>query len=118
MEIWITIILLVFGLLQIMLFFKLWGMANNVSDIKTKVLKSELINDAKTAYLNGHPDIAKKLLDDGLMYALSECKENHYSQEAKINKERIISTYKYLGIEMPYVKEEKKEAFDWDSNIT
>ena len=34
MEVIITIILVTFGILQIILFFKLWGMTNNVADIK------------------------------------------------------------------------------------
>ncbi|RGX84511.1 MULTISPECIES: hypothetical protein [Bacteroides] len=37
----LTIILLIFGVLQIILFFKVWGMTNNIKDIRNKYLKDE-----------------------------------------------------------------------------
>lgn len=116
-ELSIIIILVVCGVLQIMFFFKLWGMANNVIIIRDALKESTLIKDVKTAYFNGQHQIAKSLLDEGLRAALAECKENHYSKDAKNWKDRIIDTYKYLNIEMPNIEEEKQEPFDWDSNL-
>ena len=37
----LTIILLIFGLLQIILFFKVWGMTNDKKEIRNKYLKDE-----------------------------------------------------------------------------
>ena len=37
----LTIILLVFGVLQIILFFKVWGMTNDIKEIRNKYLKDE-----------------------------------------------------------------------------
>lgn len=37
----LTIILLIFGVLQIILFFKVWGMTNDIKDIRNKYLKDE-----------------------------------------------------------------------------
>ena len=37
METFMTIVFLVFGILQIILFFKVWGMTNNVKKIKNKL---------------------------------------------------------------------------------
>ena len=37
----LTIILLIFGVLQIILFFKVWGMTNDIKDIRNKNLKDE-----------------------------------------------------------------------------
>lgn len=37
----VLIIIIVFGILQIMLFFKLWGMTNNISKIKSKLFKMD-----------------------------------------------------------------------------
>ena len=37
----LTIILLIFGVLQIILFFKVWGMTNDIKDIRNKHLKDE-----------------------------------------------------------------------------
>lgn len=37
----LSIILLVFGVLQIILFFKLWGMTNDIKEIKEKYVGNE-----------------------------------------------------------------------------
>lgn len=37
----LTIILLIFGVLQIILFFKVWGMTNDIREIRNKYLKDE-----------------------------------------------------------------------------
>ena len=37
----LTIILLIFGVLQIILFFKVWGMINSIKEIRNKYLKDE-----------------------------------------------------------------------------
>ena len=37
----LTIVLLVFGVLQIVLFFKIWGMTNDIREMRNKYLKDE-----------------------------------------------------------------------------
>lgn len=37
----LTIVLLIFGVLQIILFFKIWGMTNDIREIRNKYLKNE-----------------------------------------------------------------------------
>lgn len=44
----LTIILLIFGVLQIILFFKVWGMTNDIKDIRNKYLKDEDEKQRKT----------------------------------------------------------------------
>ena len=41
METFMTIVFLVFGILQIILFFKIWGMTNNVKKIKEAFLEKD-----------------------------------------------------------------------------
>ena len=51
MEFLLSIIFIVFGILQIILFFKLWGMTNNVSKIRDSIngnsLESNLVKEAQ-----------------------------------------------------------------------
>ncbi|MFR2069325.1 MAG: hypothetical protein ACLS4S_03680 [Bacteroides nordii] len=42
----LSIILLIFGVLQIILFFKIWGMTDDIKDIRNKYINSQQ-NDAK-----------------------------------------------------------------------
>ena len=44
----LTIILLIFGVLQIILFFKVWGMTNDIKDIRNKYSKTRMRNKEKT----------------------------------------------------------------------
>ena len=37
----IYVVMLIFGILQIILFFKVWGMTNDIKDIRNKYLKDE-----------------------------------------------------------------------------
>lgn len=59
----LTIILLVFGVLQIILFFKVWGMTNDVNKITSK-LQCEKDNtwNVRRALLYGDKELAKKEL--------------------------------------------------------
>lgn len=41
----LAIIFIVFGILQIILFFKIWGMTDDIREIKNKYINGESIND-------------------------------------------------------------------------
>lgn len=55
METFMAIVFLVFGILQIILFFKVWGMTNNVKKIKEAFLEK----DFPAEYLLVKPDLVK-----------------------------------------------------------
>ena len=55
METFMAIVFLVFGILQIILFFKIWGMTNNVKKIKEAFLEK----DFPAEYLLVKPDLVK-----------------------------------------------------------
>ena len=94
METFMAIVFLVFGILQIILFFKVWGMTNNVKKIKEAFLekdfpaeyllvKPDLVKDAfyanirkidKLIYL-GEKDVARRMLLS-MKYDLEKCCSN------------------------------------------
>ena len=49
MEMFVSLIIIVFGVLQIILFFKLWGMTNDVSDIKYAVKRQAQMQSCQIA---------------------------------------------------------------------
>lgn len=69
-----AIVLIITGVLQIILFFKIWGMANDVKKLKER-FKFSVDDDVRTAYLNGQIDIAQTVLIKKLE-KLSEIKNN------------------------------------------
>ena len=94
METFMAIVFLVFGILQIILFFKIWGMTNNVKKIKEAFLekdfpaeyllvKPDLVKDAfyanirkidKLIYL-GEKDVARRMLLS-MKYDFEKCCSN------------------------------------------
>jgi len=54
----LTIILLIFGLLQIILFFKVWGMTNDIKEIRNKYLKDEDEKRRQEAEYDPSPQIS------------------------------------------------------------
>ena len=54
----LTIILLIFGVPQIILFFKVWGMTNDIKEIRNKYLKDEDENRRREAEYDPSPKIS------------------------------------------------------------
>lgn len=57
-----SIVVIVFGILQIILFFKTWGMTNNVAIIKKSLPNTETdLSEARLEFIIGNIDKAKDL---------------------------------------------------------
>lgn len=100
----LTIILLIFGVLQIILFFKVWGMTNNVKKIKKRLLDESSFDDVRKALLGDDKELAQKLLINNLISELIEYSNNR-DYKGYSNVEAIIDIYKIsfskLGLDIP-----------------
>lgn len=68
-----AIVMIVFGILQIILFFKIWGMTNNVSKIKRELKKDDtFIIEAQMKALDGLHNEAFKLYEKSFHIKLIE----------------------------------------------
>jgi len=85
----LSVILIVFGILQIILFFKVWGMTNDVNHIKRSIngIDNQDWNTAKLETLAGDYDKAYKIYfrcfinDVYEMYKRSDGASNYYADE-------------------------------------
>ena len=94
-----SIAIIVFGVLQIILFFKLWEMTNDVKKISLKHSPSkedELIDEAQLLCLDGEKENAFKCYKQALFISISEL-YNNISQKYNVA-----------------LKEDRKEI--WESN--
>ena len=64
METLLSIIFIVFGVLQIILFFKIWGMTNDIREMKKNQQPQHKSVKARIAYLRGDKELAQILLDE------------------------------------------------------
>lgn len=99
------IIIIVFGILQIILFFKMWGMTNNVKCINEK-LKNEkysyqfymIIGEKEKAFQIAKEELVIKLLEIGLYTSTDE----GFIRVAKNEIPKYIKLIKNTGFEVPY----------------
>jgi len=69
-----TIILLIFGVLQIILFFKIWGMCNDVRELKKEFVKEKKSHEIKDidSWLEGGSGREGERTDDDKIFVGSE----------------------------------------------
>lgn len=66
------LIVIVFGVLQIILFFKMWGMTNNTKRIWSKMNESNHIEKACASYIKGDIDETEKLLNEAFLLEIAK----------------------------------------------
>lgn len=119
MTLFVSIVIIVFGILQIILFFKLWGMTNDVKKIKSSLpISLEGISPAKIEFAIGNKEKAKemvkrefisdvyKIYREVLSYEYSQYQQerNHYDKGYKklevIYKNRFSKPEEYIDFTM------------------
>lgn len=102
----VGIIIIVFGILQIILFFKMWGMTNNVNNINSKLHECKDENkEYELLMISGKYDAVYQILIDKLSKEIHDAynsfNESYYEKEIK----RILDIYKpkfqKVGKEIP-----------------
>lgn len=83
MEVLTGIILLVFGILQIVLFFKIWGMTNDVRDLKERYFNLNPLKQKNISFANDTPfkenDLVVNLKNGKQMRVKEITQEGKYS---------------------------------------
>lgn len=115
MEILITIITIVVGVLQIVLFFKLWSMTNDVRKIKKKIdadLEIDRTDKIRIALLKGDKQKAIELLTDKLATELVRKSNEEYMTPDEISalKEKYAKEFLKLGVNELPIKDVKEQS--------
>ena len=105
----VSVIIIVFGILQIILFFKLWGMTNNVKKISNKLNNKISWKDrAQIELLKGDKDKAQDLYKETFFIEIMEQyeKAKEWTNPGSYNAEyhRIISRYPQLKEVIDFAK--------------
>ena len=61
------IVMIAFGILQIILFFKVWGMTNNVKCIWKKIDNKDFLSEACISYIKGNLDETERLANEAFL---------------------------------------------------
>lgn len=97
-----AIIIIFFAILQIILFFKVWNMTNNVNTIKNHLYPTDIQRELNKASIKGEKDKIKEILYNSLVEDLTEIVGPN---EKMLNTVNVISNYielyKRYDIEFP-----------------
>lgn len=101
------IVMIAFGILQIILFFKLWGMTNNVKRIWNKIdTENDNLSEACLSYVKGDIDQTEKLLNDSFiqnatfLYKSSDSYEDWVNEYNKLE-EKYTKVFNKIGRPLP-----------------
>lgn len=102
----VSIIVIVFGILQIVLFFKVWGMTNDVNKIATQLgcLKRDYVSDIRKALLKNDKTAAKETIMDCLACDLVDFSEGtNMDKYSSVNdiKKKYQELFEAIGEELP-----------------
>lgn len=115
MEILTAIIAIVVGVLQIVLFFKIWKMTNDVRKIKKKIdadLEIDRTDKIRIALLKGDKQKAIELLTDKLATELVRKSNEEYMTPDEISalKEKYAKEFLKLGVNELPIKDVKEQS--------
>lgn len=117
-----AIVMIVFGILQIILFFKIWGMTNNVSKIKRGLKKDDtLIIEAQVKALDGLHNEAFKLYEKSFYMSIRELYQKtercYPGEDVSCEDRDRFWSYEYQKIVAYYDKRIKKlGTYDLQAN--
>lgn len=102
----VGIIIIVFGVLQIILFFKMWGMTNDVGNINSKLHEAKDENkEYELLMISGKDEAVYQILTNKLSKDIHEAyqsfSESYYEKEVKRLLEIYKSKFQKIGKEIP-----------------
>ena len=79
------IVIIAFGILQIILFFKVWGMTNNVKRIWKKIDNKDILSNACISYIKGDLEETEKLANEAFLQEVALLSKSSESYEDWLN---------------------------------
>lgn len=100
------IVMIAFGILQIILFFKVWGMTNNVKGINNKIIDNSLWVQAGITYIKGDIEETNRLLNESFIYECvvifnSECDYATWSNNFQKLEDKYTRAFKKIEKPVP-----------------
>ena len=96
------------AILSIVLFFKIWGMTNNIKKIKSRYINSNDLKLAQIEFLKGNKSKAKDLLDNTLFSVITDLKnssdQSQYDKKINFIINNLADQYQKMELEMPNIE--------------
>ena len=101
------IVMIAFGILQIILFFKIWGMTNNVKRIWKKIDNKDFLSDACVSYIKGNLEETERLANEAFLQEVallsksSESYEDWIDNYIKIKESPVLHFSLRISVQTP-----------------
>ncbi|WP_294590896.1 hypothetical protein [uncultured Bacteroides sp.] len=109
------IVIIAFGILQIILFFKIWGMTNDVRQLKNEFMGNSDDWTLKKAILKGDKDLISKMLFNEMFFEIREL-YNDSIPDTEGDKKKIFED-KIASLKNRFKKRYLKYEIDFPCNI-
>lgn len=112
----LVVIMMIFGILQIILFFKVWGMTNNVKKIKDKIISPSISTSIIRREIKKKNPKIDNMLFDAMWDDLEFVWENRYKYDTNYPKhvEYWKELYEQAGVVFPEEVEKIKCNTDYE----
>lgn len=110
--IFISLVFVVTSALQVVLFFKLWIMTNNVAKITEKFNARNSVWDIRKAVLLENNELAIQILKENLVKDIEDYCKGNSGDDIKTLKKRYSKHFRELGATLPDVIEQLETATD------
>lgn len=109
MLVFIAILFITFGVLQIILFFKLWAMTNNIRAIKGKYCEENTSGLIRKLLILGEKEKVKEILIDDFFKSISS---GDYYMSFDNEKKLLEDSFRRIREEVPqYIKDLTEESY-------
>lgn len=114
----LAIILIVFGILQVILFFKLWGMTNDVKSLLRRIDQPSALERAIEVFLTGNEVLAENLIKIHLAnelkrYARScDITNGNFRQMAELKIADVKKRCNEVGFDIPDIESFRDREYD------
>lgn len=113
MNTFLIIVLVIFGLLQLILFFKIWGMTDDIQKTTRRKLEPTFLEQAHDAFLYGNQRAVRYFLEKALFQELKWfAKDSYYTDKVFQEKADEVTTryqeyFRDMGVEAPNFEDYK-----------
>jgi hypothetical protein len=108
------IIFIVFGILQIILFFKLWGMTNDIRDIKDKYMRDVVAQNPTTNPVENPVEGKDQIENNMLVVELKTGKQMRVGEQLEDGKYKCYTGGVYVG---DFEQSEFMEFNKWKNEV-
>lgn len=108
----VSIVIIAFGILQIILFFKVWCMTDNVELIWKKMDDKNILTDACVSFVKGDLEETERLVNEAFLHEVSKLFTSSNLEPGWVEKASYNTEYEKVNIEYEKIVEKYTNIYE------